>query len=199
MEVNQSKDLILLKILLLGSSGSGKTHIFNRYFDRNPEYIITTIGVSSKTKIIQFDKYKIELQIYDTIGTRRFRDIARNYYKSNDGMIFVCDITDYSSYEDMINFVEEANYLNVHYFGIICANKCDLEIERKVTKEEIVSYGLSQNMEVFETSAKTGKNINEAFHRLIELIIRKREKDIEILENMNNKKLLDIFRIFNKF
>ena len=50
-------------------------------------------------------------------------------------------------------------------------------------------------MEVFETSAKTGKNINEAFQRLVELIIRKKEKDKEIIEQMNNEKLLFNFRI----
>ena len=102
--------------------------------------------------------------------------MPRNCYKNSDGIIFVCDITDRNSFNDIISYIEEANDYLYNYKGIICSNKCDLEEKRQITKEEIVSFGLSQNIEAFEVSAKTGKNIDEVFQKLIELIIRKKQK-----------------------
>ena len=117
------------------------------------------------------------------------------YFRDCDGIIFVCDITDYDSSNQMIGFIKYVNSnRSNNYIGIICANKCDVEKERKITKEELVKIGISQNMEVFEVSAKTGKNINKAFHRIVELILKER-KDMEILEHMNNEKFLYNFRL----
>ena len=192
------EDLILLKILLLGGgSNSGKTCILLRYSEKIFRDIhLGTVGVDNKTKIIEFDKYKIKLLIGDTSGQERFRDVIRKYYKVTDGIIFVCDLTNYDSFINMKSFVKDVNNnIDHNYEGIICANKSDLEEERKITEEEIKKYGLSQNMEVFEVSAKTGKNINEAFDRLVEIIIRKKAKDQEILKYINNENLSFKFRL----
>ena len=195
MKNAQSKDLILLKIILLGGV-SGKTCIFERYCDNCfSENILATTGINFKSKTIQFNNYNIKLIIWDPSGQERFRNITRQYILGVDGIIFVCDITDYHSLNLMISFIEWENDIEQNSKKIICANRCDLEEKREIPKEEIEKYGISQNMEVFETSAKTGKNINEAFQRLVELIIRKKEKDKEIIEQMNNEKLLFNFRI----
>ncbi len=195
MKNAQSKDLIVLKIFLLGGV-SGKTCILERYCDNCfSEKSFATIGIDFRNKIIQFKNYNIKLIIWDTAGQERFRNIIRQYILGADGIIFVCDITNYCSLNHMISFIELENDIDQNSEKIICANRCDLEEKREIPKEEIEKYGISQNMEVFETSAKTGKNINEAFQRLVELIIRKIEKDKEIIEQMNNEKLLFNFRI----
>ena len=192
MKNAQSKDLIVLKILLLGGF-SGKTSILERYCDNCfSENFLATIFFEDRNKIIQFNNYNIKLIIWDTARQER---ITRQFILGADGIIFVCDITDYHSLNHMISFIELENDINQNSEKIICANRCDLEEKREIPKEEIEKYGISQNMEVFETSAKTGKNINEAFQRLVELIIRKKEIEKEIIEQMNNEKLLFNFRI----
>jgi len=192
MKNAQSKDLIVLKILLLGGL-SGKTSILQRYCDNCfSENFLATIFFEDRNKIIQFNNYNIKLIIWDTARQER---ITRQFILGADGIIFVCDITDYHSLNHMISFIELENDINQNSEKIICANRCDLEEKREIPKEEIEKYGISQNMEVFETSAKTGKNINEAFQRLVELIIRKKEIEKEIIEQMNNEKLLFNFRI----
>ena len=62
--------------------------------------------------------------------------MTRNYYKGTDGFIFVCDITDYDSFNNMISYIEEINNIFYNEPKIICANKCDLEEERKKKKKK---------------------------------------------------------------
>ena len=196
MEDEQYKNLIELKIALLGIGALGKTNMLLRFVhNKYDSSFINTIGGAYYQKTIQIDKYKIKLHLWDTSGDYRTRRMASLYFRDCDGIIFVCDITDYVSYNHMIDFIKYVNSnRSNNYIGIICANKCDVEKERKITKEELVKIGISQNMEVFEVSAKTGKNINKAFHRIVELILKER-KDMEILEHMNNEKFLYNFRL----
>ena len=224
MEDNQSKDLILLKIFILGGGGGdGKTCIFRRYVENTfSEISPATIGLDFKIKYIKYGKYNLKLQIWDTAGQERFRKISYpNYYKSADGCIFVFDITNHGSFKEIIKVINELNgEFDFEKPKIICANKCDLEKGREIKKEEIekeIENNCRYNIEVFKTSAKTGQNIDEAFNRLVELIMSKRgenelekkreenklikkkreekDPDSEILENINNEKYLYDFRI----
>ena len=224
MEDNQSKDLILLKIFILGGGGGdGKTCIFRRYVENTfSEISPATIGLDFKIKYIKYGKYNLKLQIWDTAGQERFRKISYpNYYKSADGCIFVFDITNHGSFKEIIKVINELNgEFDFEKPKIICANKCDLEKGREIKKEEIekeIENNCRYNIEVFKTSAKTGQNIDEAFNRLVELIMNKRgenelekkreenklikkkreekDPDSEILENINNEKYLYDFRI----
>ena len=62
---------------------------------------------------------------------------------------------------------------NNDYDSIICANCCDLEEQREITKEEIKNYELNYNIKIFEISALTGLNINKAFNYLIYQIFKR--------------------------
>ena len=186
MEDNQSKDLILLKIFILGGGGGdGKTCILRRYVENTfSEFSSATIGADFLTKFIKYDKYNLKLQIWDTAGQLKFRSFYPNYYKSADGCIFVFDITNHRSFNEIITVINELNEeFDFEKPKIICANKCDLEKGREIKKEEIekeIENNCRYNIEVFKTSAKTGQNIDEAFNRLVELIMNKRgENELE--------------------
>jgi len=58
-----------IKLLIIGSSGVGKTNILCRYCENS--FIashLATIGIDFKTKIINLGKDKLKLQIWDTAG-----------------------------------------------------------------------------------------------------------------------------------
>ena len=56
---------------------------------------------------------------------------------------------------------------------IIIGNKCDLEDQRKISKEQGEIKARKLNGGFFETSAKTGKNLDKAFEMLFNKIYRK--------------------------
>ena len=53
---------------------------------------------------------------------------------------------------------------------VLCGNKCDLEEERKVPKEEGMEKAKEWDVPFFETSAKSRINIEEAFFELVRVM-----------------------------
>ena len=178
----------IFKILLLGDTWSGKTCLLIKYVDNifiNKQHE-ATIGIDFKTKLIEFNKYKIKLMIWDTGGLKRFRNIIEQYYKGADGFIFNFNVTDKDTLEGLDYFINDVKKeRNNKYDSIILANYCDLEERRVITKEEIKNYEQKYNIKIFETSAKSGLNINEAFNYLIYQIL-KRKTNIQILSSFEN-------------
>jgi small GTP-binding protein len=174
-------DINKIKIVLLGNS-VGKTCILKKYI-LNETILnqLTTIGIDRESKIVNIGNMKILLSIWDTPGQERFRGITRNCIKEADGLVFVLDITERRTLIEIEDFFEFAeSEMNINNSGVICENKCDLEEERKITKEELKELGKKHNMKIFETSAITGKNINEAFEELIKLILKRKNLSIKI-------------------
>ena len=137
--------------------------------------MIGTAGIDFKKKIIVINDKTVKITVFDTAGQERFRNISRNLYKNADGIILVYDVTDTKSKEsvfDWLNLIKK-NLENLDIDIILIGNKIDLADERKVTKDdgEIISKQL--NYQIIETSAKTGKNVNEAFMIIIKKIFNK--------------------------
>ena len=87
---------------------------------------------------------------------------------------------DKQSFEDIKGRILWVKEENNNFESIICANKCDLENERKIFPEDIKELESEFNIKVFETSVKTGQNVKEAFEYLIRAIINKRKKEGKI-------------------
>jgi Ras-related protein Rab-1A len=67
----------LIKLLLIGNSGVGKSCLLLRYSENNfTENFFNTIGVDFKIKTIKLDNKIVKLQIWDTAGQERFRTIT---------------------------------------------------------------------------------------------------------------------------
>ena len=185
------KNLISLKILLIGDSHVGKTSLLLKYVDDFfPEEHIATIGIEYKDKIINKDGYNIRLQIWDTAGQERFNSITKNIYRNTNGVLFVYDVTNRKSYNSMKNWIKDTEKIDKDIKGIILANKIDLE-EREVNTDELEELGNKMNMKFLETSAKENINVKEAFILLVEELLKdKNEK--EILEMYSRNKRSDL-------
>ena len=185
------KNLISLKILLIGDSHVGKTSLLLKYVDDFfPEEHIATIGIEYKDKIINKDGYNIRLQIWDTAGQERFNSITKNICRNTNGVLFVYDVTNRKSYNSMKNWIKDTEKIDKDIKGIILANKIDLE-EREVNTDELEELGNKMNMKFLETSAKDNINVKEAFILLVEELLKdKNEK--EILEMYSRNKRSDL-------
>ncbi|KAA3677522.1 Ras-related protein Rab-4B [Paragonimus westermani] len=157
----------LLKFLIVGDAATGKTCILRWFLDQKfKEESLHTIGVEFGTKVIQFDGKSVKLQIWDTAGQERFQCVTRSYYRGAAGALVVYDINDRASFNSISNWISRVRDLALPNITIILiGNKLDLaEDSRQVTELEARQYAEENGIHGFlETSAKTGRNVQEAF------------------------------------
>ena len=172
---------IVLKILLIGNSFVGKKSLLLKFTEGNfPDSNMATIGVEFKEKIIKIKDKDVKLQIWDTSGQERFRSITKNFFRNADGIIFIFDVTKYQTFQNIKDWIIDSEIAGNDFKKILVGNKIDLENEIKVDKEKIESYVNKKNIKYFETSAKDGKNVDEIFNVIAELILsNKNDKEIE--------------------
>lgn len=176
----------IIKILLLGDSGSGKTAVLNRYCFGAFRSSVCTIGIDFKIKNLVINNDKIRLQLWDTAGQERFRTIARSYYRGAQAVIIMYDITDRKTFEDINYWICDIMVKSGNDFlKVLVGNKVDLDDKRIITFEEGKQLADKHNINFFETSAKTGQNIEELFNHLSKQVydIIKKEKIIKV-DNM---------------
>lgn len=189
MSKYQSEYDLLMKILIIGDSGVGKSCMLMRYCDN--EYIdsyISTIGVDFKIKTVEYDDKTIKLQIWDTAGQERFRTITSAYYRNCHCIILVYDVGDRMSFNDLNLWMKECDkFASPDVLKIIIGNKNDISDEkRQVSYEEGKLYAESKGMKFLETSAKTASNIDKAFVVVIDEI-RKQHNDMSLKKKNENK------------
>ena len=112
------------------------------------------VNINNKDEIEETKKFQISL--FDTEGQERYRAITQNYYKGSDGIIFLYDITERNSFDNVEEWIDSINEAmndkeSEHKFAcILVGNNLD-KIKndgnlRKVTEEEARSkcdkYGL---------------------------------------------------------
>ena len=104
---NQSYDC-LIKLLVIGNSGVGKTNMLLKYCENNfMTSHLTTIGIDFKTKSILIGKDRIRLQIWDTAGQEKFKTITQTYYRGAMGIILTYAINERDSFDDIENWVKQ--------------------------------------------------------------------------------------------
>jgi small GTP-binding protein len=160
-------------IMIIGDEKVGKTAIFERYLKKTFLGVRKqTIGIEYYDKLINFDDKNYLFKVWDTAGQEKFRVMARSYYQKAHGMILTCSLDNRESFENLkiwlITLKECVGLEEIQL--IILANKCDLDEERQVSEEEIKTRAKELGIEYFETSAKTGQNIDLAFQTIFKKV-----------------------------
>lgn len=171
-EVTDAHEDYSIKVVIVGDSGVGKSNILSRFVqDEFSSDCRATVGVELSTKSYKIGGKVIKLHLWDTAGQERFKSITSAYYKGSKGAIVVYDITNKESFEHLNKWLSEIRELGGKNINVIvCGNKCDLESERKVSKEEGIDKCKSNSIGFFETSALSSINIDTAFKKLLEEI-----------------------------
>jgi len=155
----------LVKLLLIGDSGVGKSCLLLRFSDDTfTTNFITTIGIDFKIRTIELDGKRIKLQIWDTAGQERFRTITTAYYRGAMGILLTYDVTDEGSFQNIRNWmknIEEYAAENVN--KILIGNKCDLVEKKVVDTQKGQQLAANYGINFLETSAKNNINVEEAF------------------------------------
>ena len=179
---------ISVKLLLVGDTCVGKTSLLLQYTENTfPEEHGATIGVEYKIKMFQYKDFQVKMQIWDTAGQERFHSITNNFFHNADGILFVYDITNEKSFEEVKNWIKEAEEVGDYFQRLIIGNKCDLEQFRQVSLQELSEYANEEKINFYETSAKDNINLKEVFNKIVELIFENKD-DEEILREYCVKK-----------
>nr|VDC66660.1 unnamed protein product [Brassica rapa] len=156
----------LIKLLLIGDSGVGKSCLLLRFSDGSfTTSFITTIGIDFKIRTIELDGKRIKLQIWDTAGQERFRTITTAYYRGAMGILLVYDVTDESSFNNIRNWIRNIEqHASDNVNKILVGNKADMdESKRAVPTAKGQALADEYGIKFFETSAKTNLNVEEVF------------------------------------
>lgn len=160
----------MVKVILLGDGGVGKSSLMNVYvnnkFDTQAYH---TIGVEFLIKDVTVDRQQYTLQIWDTAGQERFKSLRTPFYRGADCCLLTFSVVDRKSFRNVDLWQKEfLFYANIpeadaeRFPFIVLGNKIDVP-EREVTTEEAQEWCEAHGLPYYETSAKNSTNVDLAF------------------------------------
>ena len=170
----------VLPLMLLGDGQVGKTSLIlkltgNTFNDSQ----LTTVGKESYIYQVKLHGYDLKMKIWDTAGQERFKSMSIQVIKNSDAVILVYAINDINSFNSLdmwLSKLNDATDLSKKPI-IIVGNKSDVN-DRKISYEEGKKYAESKGYNFYETSAKSGDNIEEAFNDIFEQLYKTFEEEI---------------------
>ena len=177
-----------VKIIVLGDSAVGKSCMIRRFIQSDfVESIAPTLGLANNNKKIilknttspslfdisadqSISFNSMNLNIWDTAGSERFRSLAHLFFNGAKGVIFVMDLTQRKSFLNLKYWMDQVkNNLDENVVKCLFCNKSDMQ-NREVSALEIANLCETWRINYFEGSAKTGTNVENAFHYIAEEI-----------------------------
>ena len=148
-------------------------------------------------KTMEINGKLVKLQIWDTAGHERFKNITSSYYRGANGILLLYNITDRETFENLGPWlIEIEKNAPRNICKILVGTNCDLEEKRKVTTQEGKDFATSNGLKFIEVSAKNNINVKKSFEILVEDIINsytvKKSSDLNENNNNNKKNNLDL-------
>ena len=177
--------MYMAKIVLIGDGAVGKTAIKDRYLGKGfTSNYLMTIGADFARIDVQLEDPSptiFTLQIWDLAGQPRFNTVRATYYMGTHAAILVFDVTRRATLESLNDWIDKVWKVVGHVPMIVFGNKVDLREDMpSISSEEGEEFAKEvankSGVEVlyFDSSAKTGMNIEEAFQTIAENVFRNR-------------------------
>ena len=94
------------------------------------------------------------------------------------GIILAYDCTSEESFNNVRNWVRQIEmHASPQVEKLLIGNKCDLLDKKVIETEQGMALAKEFGMAFFETSARTGQNVNETFFHIATLIKDKQSKN----------------------
>ncbi|KAH9261625.1 hypothetical protein BASA81_000281 [Batrachochytrium salamandrivorans] len=165
------------KVVCLGESSAGKTSLTLRFVKKEfVDSVEPTIGAGFMVGRIGSTTF----ELWDTAGSERYRSLAPMYYRNSRAAVVAYDLTSQNSFDKVGYWIQELRATGMRIAICLVGSKLDLadneENGRAVEREVAQQFAQENDVGFFETSAKTGENVNEVFQWLDEAV---RKADIE--------------------
>jgi len=177
---------VLLKVIILGDSGVGKTSLMNQYVSKKfTDQYKATIGADFLTKEVMIDDKLVTMQIWDTAGQERFQSLGVAFYRGADACVLVYDVCNMKSFQQLDSWREEFLIQAMprdpeNFPFIVLGNKVDKpEAERLVSnnKAEAWCRAKTKGIDHFETSAKSNLNVEQAFQKIATMALEQESEE----------------------
>jgi Ras-related protein Rab-8A len=162
----------LVKLLILGESGVGKSCLVLRFAENQfSEAFLSTIGIDFKLRVLDICGQTVTLQIWDIAGQEQSPPITKPYYHGAHGIMLVFDVTDVRSFNQTKQWFQSIHdNVSGDVVIVLMGNKSD-KPGRTVTFEQGQAMAKEFGVEYFETSAKSGQNVESTFLHLAKAIV----------------------------
>ena len=158
-----------LKIISLGESAVGKSCLIKRYCeDKFVSKHVATIGIDFGVKPVDLPgPGPVKVNFFDMAGGPEYFEIRNEFYKDCQGALLVFDVASKASLDALDKWLKEGEEFGMRNCSfVLCGNKCDGK-KREVSEPDARRWaGSHGGMAYFETSAKDGDNVKEAFQKL---------------------------------
>ena len=192
LEMSNQKKIksYIYKICVVGDGGVGKTSMVLRYTENKfKENYIMTIGTNFGMKSIELPEKpddKIMLQIWDLAGQDQFQFVRPLFYSGAKVIIYVFDLTRKNSIYNLFKWKAEVDEIVGSIPCILVGNKLDLVNyeQKKADKEEVDLVKTKLNaFFYYETSAKAGFNIENAFVESARCVCQEENKSEDYIKH----------------
>lgn len=132
-------------------------------------------GIDFETKVIDIEGTSVKVRIWDTAGQERFRSIPIQYFHRTNGFAIVFSAENARSFELMNGWLKQIkDNCAADTPIIIMGNKYDISPDRvEVSYEDANEFAVKNSFQIFRVSAKTGKNVDDAFEYLCNTVYDK--------------------------
>ncbi|CAO1620449.1 unnamed protein product [Jaminaea pallidilutea] len=161
----------LFKVIIIGSSSTGKSTLLHHFAHREFISKSHTVGVeftSRRLVLPPTDEGQneggghasskspaVKLQIWDSAGQERFRSVVKSYYRGAIGCLLVYDVTRRSTFADLPAWLADVRSLaSDHLVVIVVGNKTDLATTSSSSDPDSSSQGGQKDREVSFEEAK---------------------------------------------
>jgi small GTP-binding protein len=170
-----------IKLTLMGHVAVGKTSLKERFAkDQFSPTHFVTIGVEFGKKDVFVtnertgERTKVHVTLWDTAGQEKYDSMTTSVLRNAHGIILVFDVTQRPTFKSAIEkWHDKAKTHSPDALVLLIGNKSDLADQRQVTLAEAKAYAEQHKMFYYETSAKTGDNVAEAFDAFVAAICTK--------------------------
>lgn len=160
------------KVCVVGHYAVGKTSLVARYVHQVfSEKYLTTVGVKIDTKHVELnDEKAVDLVIWDVADSHNFSDLGKRYLRGAAGYLLVVDGTRAETLETARQ-IKKSTCDQLEELPFVCLiNKSDLRADWELTLQDLDRL-VADGWTVFQTSAKTGDNVENAFLSLATAVL----------------------------